>query len=60
MTRLGDLMRRMPELAALESRLADPDWHPTNQETAQAWSIVRAPRRDRQESLALNDKQEAA
>jgi len=46
-------MRRMPELALIEPRLSDPDWHPTQQEIAEALSVVSRPRQDKQAMLTL-------
>jgi len=48
-------MRRMPELALIEPRLADPDWHPTPQEIAEAWAVVNKAPAPRQSSLPLQD-----
>lgn len=53
MTPVSELMRRMPELLLIEPRLADPDWHPTQQELADAWTVVKRPEVARQSALNL-------
>jgi len=53
--RIDQLMRRMPELLLIEPRLADPEWHPTEQEIAEAWAVVSRAPAPRQSSLPLQD-----
>jgi len=53
MTRIGELLQRLPELRALDERLRDPDWHPTEQEIAEARAALAKSRAKRQEELPL-------
>lgn len=54
MIRVAELMRRMPQLAALDARLADPEWHPTEQEKADALHALAKHRAARQSELLTN------
>lgn len=47
-------MRRMPSLAALDARLGDPDWHPSEQDVADAWAALGHDKAARQFELLTN------
>lgn len=53
MNRVADLMKRLPELRALDQRLSDPNWHPTKQDVAMALAALALHRVKEQGRLPL-------
>lgn len=51
--RVADLMRRLPELRALDQRLSNPNWHPTAQDVADALAALAQHRAAKQTQLPL-------